>query len=160
MTDIERFFQYVDKTETCWLWTGTTGGSVPYGQFYVGGKSVRAHRFSYGAFIGQIPPGLLVCHHCDVPLCIRPDHLFAGTMSDNIKDAIKKGRVIPVNSRCLPPWNKGKTHCLRGHEFTEANTIIGRKSGLRSCRICVNRNWTARKAKAQQALEGGAAKHE
>lgn len=76
----------------CWIWMlGLT--SAGYGQFGIGtDKSVLAHRFSFEAFIGEIPKGMLVCHHCDTPACCNPDHLFLGSHKDNMHDMIKKGR--------------------------------------------------------------------
>lgn len=90
-TPEERFWQFVQKTDTCWLWTGATA-PFGYGLFGVEGKAERAHRFSWEIHNGPIPEGLFVCHHCDVPACIRPDHLFLGTDMDNVHDMISKGR--------------------------------------------------------------------
>lgn len=91
---IERFWEYVNKTETCWLWTGFRD-SDGYGKFQIGTnqkkKSVRAHRFSYELVHG--PTELLVLHNCDNPPCVNPDHLYAGTHSDNMKDMYAKGRA-------------------------------------------------------------------
>jgi len=53
---------------------------------------IRAHRWAYETFVGPIPDGLGVCHHCDTPSCVRPDHLFVGTQKDNVRDCISKGR--------------------------------------------------------------------
>lgn len=76
----------------CWIYGGSKT-SDGYGVLGVGrGKQVRAHRASYETFIGSIPAGMLVCHKCDVPLCINPDHLFLGTPKDNTRDMVKKGR--------------------------------------------------------------------
>lgn len=72
----------VDKTDTCWSWTGSVNGSG-YGP----------HRDAYREQIyGPMHPKLYVLHHCDNPRCLRLDHLFQGTQSDNMKDMRKKGR--------------------------------------------------------------------
>ncbi len=87
-----RFWRFVEKTETCWLWTGDTW-SDGYGRFWLNNHNTRAHRVSYEWAHGAFPKELLVCHHCDQPLCVRPDHLFLGTTTDNIRDASRKGRM-------------------------------------------------------------------
>lgn len=92
---IPRFWEKVQKSEGCWEWTGALlkarGG---YGTFNVGDhKTKYAHRFSWEIHYGEIPPGKLVCHHCDNPKCVRPDHLFIGSYWDNAQDAALKGRM-------------------------------------------------------------------
>lgn len=88
---IDRFWKYVVKSESCWLWIGSKG-SRGYGQLHINRKPVRAHRFSWELHYGPIPAGMEVCHHCDNPPCVRPDHFFLGTQADNLKDMVNKGR--------------------------------------------------------------------
>ncbi len=84
-----------DNDEACWEWLGNR---LPYGYGHIKieGKQIKAHRWSYEYINGPIPNGLLVLHRCDNPPCVRPDHLFLGTHSDNILDALAKGRLDPV----------------------------------------------------------------
>lgn len=89
----ERFWKKVQKTNDCWLWTATkiTSG-LPYGMIGVNGTNKLAHRISYELTYGPIPEGMNVLHRCDNPSCVRPDHLFLGTQSDNARDMVAKGR--------------------------------------------------------------------
>ena len=89
-----RFWKRVVKTDGCWLWMGKRN-QRGYGEFVVGGRVIQAHRFSYELVNGPIAPGLLACHHCDVPYCVKPRHLFLGTYADNARDRNTKGRNSP-----------------------------------------------------------------
>lgn len=89
--DMERFFSKVNKTERCWEWTAALRNG--YGAFKINKKIYSAHRVSWELANGKIPANLFVCHKCDNPKCVNPDHLFLGTRSDNMKDAFKKGRL-------------------------------------------------------------------
>jgi hypothetical protein len=90
----ERFWAKVDTSGDCWVWTGSVD-RVGYGKISLSAREgwIRAHRASWELHHGPIPPGLFVCHRCDNPPCIRPDHLFLGTHAENMRDASRKGRV-------------------------------------------------------------------
>ena len=85
------FWQKVEKTDTCWRWTGAVN-THGYGQTSLGGRQTGAHRLAWRFTYGPIPPGLSVLHRCDNPPCVRPDHLFLGTVTDNAVDMMAKGR--------------------------------------------------------------------
>jgi len=68
-------------TKGCWMWKGRTGRGG-YGYFTYGPKTYRAHRLSWLITRGEIPEDIFVCHRCDVPACVNPDHLFLGTYYD------------------------------------------------------------------------------
>ena len=89
---MQKFFDKVNKTEDCWLWKAATRNG--YGTMKFEGRTVDAHRISYILHFGLIPEGMLVCHKCDVPLCVNPKHLFLGTYKDNMQDCIAKGRFV------------------------------------------------------------------
>lgn len=93
----EHFWSKVDKSDSegCWLWTGSRNAKG-YGHYCIRRSRTRyAHRFAYSLTYGPVSSRIMVCHKCDNPPCVRPDHLFLGTNSDNIQDSLKKGR-FPV----------------------------------------------------------------
>src|SRR5690348_7112088 len=96
---VKRFWSKVEKTDGCWIWRGTMNG-VGYGVFWLpmgkprnANSRVYAHRLSYEMHEGKIPDGMFICHRCDNPACVNPDHLFLGTQSDNMTDCSRKGRL-------------------------------------------------------------------
>lgn len=117
------FWARVRKTDGCWLWIGATDIDG-YGRMSWNGKTTRAHVISYQLHHGAIGD-LFVCHHCDTPACVHPNHLFLGTNRDNLRDRDTKGRH--AESR--------KTHCPSDHEYTPDNTRMD-KNGKRHCRAC------------------------
>lgn len=91
----ERFWLNVQKGELCWIWTGARDRDG-YGVFRSSHDGIdykKAHRYSFALHKGRIPPRLSVCHSCDVPSCVNPDHLVAGDAAYNMADKIAKGRA-------------------------------------------------------------------
>lgn len=139
-TEIERFWAKVDRKgpNDCWEWTRTT---LPkgYGQCNWRGKTTQTHRLAYTLSnpLG-IPDGWLVLHSCDNPPCCNPRHLWLGTSKDNSADMVNKRRqYIP----------KRRTHCIRGHEYSEENTWWvwqrGRTYLARRCKACYSDKYRA-----------------
>lgn len=148
---LSRFWAKVDKSDGCWMWTAAKK-QYGYGVFNAGGKFVLAHRFAYELLVGEIPNGLMCCHHCDTPSCVNPAHIFLGTNKDNAADRDKKNRLIlPVESQF-----KCKPSCKYGHEYTPENTYIhtGRQGKpFRGCLICQRRNIALAAAKKKAATK-------
>jgi len=113
----------------CWLWTAGNYRDN-YGFFFLPEKKIYfAHRASYYFFKGEIPKDKIICHKCNTPECVNPQHLYAGSLSDNQNDIVKSGYHF---------WAK-KTHCVNGHEFNKENTYVRtRKNGNinRKCKLC------------------------
>lgn len=128
-----RLFARVDKTETCWLWTGPVN-SYGYGRLAINGHQVMAHRLSYEFFVGPIPEGLTLDHLCRVRRCVRPEHLEPVTNAENV-----------LRGESFVAVNKTKTHCPKGHVYDEANTRVYR--GRRHCRACDRERLARRRAR-------------
>lgn len=133
----------IDEATGCWLWTGPYWHrrkwaqnrygyiSIPHPRRPGRQLSLGTHRAMLWAIHGPLTPQQCACHRCDVPLCINPEHLFVGSMRDNIHDSRSKNR-----------HHEGKkTHCDKGHPLSGDNLYVGKQAGKkigirRVCRTC------------------------
>lgn len=153
-----RFWAKVRKGDDCWVWRGGRRFNG-YGIIMRGNRFEAAHRVSWELAHGLIPSGLLVCHHCDNPPCVRPDHLFIGDHKANSADMVAKGRQrgkAPLKPKVLSPAERRlQTHCKRGHPLSGENLRIQvnqQGSTMRGCRSCMRQHRIVWKAKKRREI--------
>ena len=132
-----KFWANVEMSPSCWIWRGSRGANG-YGLISTHGRNSQmgAHRFAWTLFHGHVPARMFVCHICDTPACVRPDHLFLGTPADNSRDMVNKGRVARGPRTDTTNWRRGANHHWNTHpedrlrgskngcaKLTEANVV-------------------------------------
>lgn len=141
---LARFFQksQINGKTHCWIWNRrcTPKG---YPQFFDGFRMVRAHRYSYEIYHGPIPSDKEIDHTCRNRACVNPAHLEVVTHQENIARAV---------------WNRGKSHCRHGHEYTLENTYHDPKGkrtrGCKACRKAASDRQLAKRERRPRGLQG------
>jgi len=137
LTAIQRFAKYVTiKHGKCWEWRGHLSKDG-YAYFYDGEKHTQANRWLFQQFrTAKLTRHEHLCHTCDNPNCVNPNHLYLGSHTTNMRDAVARGRHFWAN----------KTHCPQGHEYSVDNTYRS-PDGRRYCLECQRIRDRERKAR-------------
>ena len=119
------FWDHVDKSGPCWTWTGFVNPNG-YGHFSFNGKNWLTHRLSL-YFTGVDITNKLVCHHCDNPSCVRPGHLYAGSLQSNAEDAKSRNRLwtAPGSSNPRAKLTEQQVEHIRCLPFAQAMETYG-----------------------------------
>lgn len=111
-----RFWEKVDKSGDCWIWTGYTN-PAGYGTFGMDRSVKLAHRVAYEMLVVPIPVGMCLCHRCDNPPCVNPAHMFVGTQRDNTNDAMEKRRLQRGSRNGRAKLTEGLVFDIRAMRF-------------------------------------------
>jgi len=129
----KRFFEKVEKTDSCWNWTASTD-RTGYGHMSINGQLKLAHRISFCIEHGRESKDK-VLHTCDNRRCVNPDHLREGTQKENVMDCIRKKRRYEQNL----------LFCPHGHPLIKDNIYIHKRK--RRCKFCKNKSDKIRRNK-------------
>ena len=148
-TPEQRFWEKIEKTDNCWLWSGWRDRDG-YGKISISGTTRKAHRVSYELHFGSIPDGMHVLHKCDTPACVCPAHLFLGTHADNMRDRVSKGRskggFTPGSTHPMAKLNEAAIRAIRGlYADGATQTSLARQFGVHQTLISfivTGKNWT------------------
>ena len=140
MDDLQRFWSKIDKESSpkgCWLWTGGRSRAPkemgelgePYGHFFFCGESYVASRVAWFFEYKEDPGSLLICHGCNVTLCVRPDHLYCGTASMNTSQCVLDGRRNQSGERA-PPSKLSDSDAQMILKSNLPGTVLARRLGV------------------------------
>jgi len=131
----QRFWDKVNKTSTCWLWTGAAqeggrkGSGKLQGRFRMDGKAVLVHKISFETHLGRpLAPGMVTRHKCVNSLCVNPDHLEEGTQADNVRDKIRDGTSIRGDKHHFTKLTETQVREIRASDASPSD--IGRQYGI------------------------------
>ena len=130
---VKRFIQRLDTTSSptgCWLWTGCRHHQG-YGRIGWLGTVTKTHRVAYTLFIGPIPDGMFVLHHCDNPPCCNPDHLYIGTQTDNMRDRKERDRHNAPRGSKAGPAKLTESDVLNIRKMLATSTATGVELAMR-----------------------------
>lgn len=142
---IDKFLKKIIKTDGCWLWGGTISNHG-VGMFKLDGKYRQAYRIAYELFIGEIPEGMNVCHKCDNPGCVNPDHFFIGTTQDNVADRVAKGRSAIAEKNWNTKLTREQVLMIRNSDFSShgSKSKLARELGVSQTAlnyVLTGKNW-------------------
>jgi Autographiviridae endonuclease len=123
--------RWIANENGCWIWHGAPRNG--YGQLETQSQAKYAHRIAWQLFKGPIPTGKIVCHKCDVRICVNPEHLFLGSQQDNMNDCKSKGRMPRGVARKGTKLTPAQVLAIR--EDPRAQTAIGRDYGIHQMQV-------------------------
>ena len=127
--------KYAVTPSGCWEWTAALTADG-YGRIRSGGRPAKAHRVAWELYRGSVPEGMFVCHRCDNPSCVNPDHLFLGTPADNMRDMIAKGRAHHGERHPSHKLTDEQVEQIRSLAGTMSQRAIARMFGVKQPAIC------------------------
>jgi len=130
----QRFWSKVEKTASCWNWTGYK--NYGYGIIRINYENIGTHRYSWELHNGKIPDKLCVLHKCDNPKCVNPDHLFLGTPKDNIDDKVSKMRQCKGEQQHLNKLTEDQVREIKNTpKYFRSNIILSDKYNVTQTNI-------------------------
>lgn len=142
--DEDRFWEKAEPIPLagCWVWTGTLSNNG-YGTFRIGSltdgtrRNISAHRYAAELCYGAIPAGMQALHHCDNKLCVNPEHLYVGSHSDNMRDAVKRGRTggVSLPGEKNPNAKLSAQQVLRIRASEKSQSELAQEFGVSSTQI-------------------------
>ena len=136
----------LDGIDSCWVWIARQDDDM-YGRFCYNGKTIKATHYSWKLYTGRlVPKSLIICHKCDHPYCVNPNHLFIGTRKDNSEDMVSKGRSSMGEKQGLSKLTEGQVRLIR--ELRLSGITTKQLSNQFSCSkntigdICRGKTWT------------------
>jgi hypothetical protein len=157
---LELIYAHCRQEGDCRMWLGGNGGGgrCGHGRIRFEGKTRLVHRVVWEMVNGPIPSGGILCHRCDRPNCVNPDHLYVGTMRENALDLHRghdRDRSFDLIRRPRATTRRwGMTHCVKGHPLSGDNLYRRpdrpNDRGCKTCRSEASRRRRARRAQVAQ----------